>query len=326
MKANRILAAVIAAALLAALVPAAAPAGTLPSDIVAMFPKEIGELAYADLRAARRLSWFPQLKSQMIPQRFQQFEAFLAAAGIDINSQVNELAWGLVAPGAEAGEQIVGVALGQFNPATTENYFRQQQLPTKELRGYRLYAFGSGEGPLDPFFFFLDSNTAAFGHRQLIEQFIEVRYGAAEGLLRNEPLYRLVDEVNGSGTVWAALDRTYTRLALRQLAPESQQFAEAERLAAKLNAMTISIQADRGLDARFATLCETTEDANLLANLLQAGLLYRRYQAEQSSPDLVRLLDSTRITPRGDRIEVRIDLGEDLVQALLRQNIFVLRM
>jgi hypothetical protein len=326
MKANQILAAALAALLLGALAPAPAPAGTLAPDIVAMFPKEIGELAYADLRAARRLSWFPQLKAQLLPQRFQQFEAFLASAGIDINTQVHELAWGLVAPSETAGEQVVGVALGQFSPSATEEYFRQQRLPVTEQRGFRLYAFGSGEGPLDLFFFFLDSNTAVFGHRALIEQFIEVRYGAAEGLLRNDALMRLVNEVNGRGTVWAALDRSYTRLAMRQLLPEAQQFPEAERIAQRLTAMTIAIQADRGMDARFAAVCETVEDANLLANLLQAGLLYRRYQAEQRSPDLVRLLDATRVTPRGDRIEVRMDLAEDLVLALLRQNIFVLRM
>src|SRR5437764_14063679 len=77
--------------------PKPARAGRLGADIIALFPKEIGEFAYADLKKARSLKWFPQLQEQMLPDRFRQFEKFLASAGVDPNSQVDELAWCLVA-------------------------------------------------------------------------------------------------------------------------------------------------------------------------------------------------------------------------------------
>src|SRR5260370_34042364 len=76
-----------------------ARAGRLGADIIALFPKEVGEFAYADLKKARTLKWFPQLREQMLPDRFRQFEKFLASAGVDPNTQVDELAWGLVAEG-----------------------------------------------------------------------------------------------------------------------------------------------------------------------------------------------------------------------------------
>jgi hypothetical protein len=66
--------------------PKPARAGRLGADIIALFPKEIGEFAYADLKKARSLKWFPQLQEQMLPDRFRQFEKFLASAGIDPNS------------------------------------------------------------------------------------------------------------------------------------------------------------------------------------------------------------------------------------------------
>src|ERR1700682_1631501 len=109
-----------------------ARAGRLGSDVIALFPKDVGEFAYADLKKARTLKWFPQLQEQMLPDRFRQFEKFLASAGVDPNSQVEELAWGLVAEGVTSktegtgstavptGEQIVGVALGNYNPDSTE--------------------------------------------------------------------------------------------------------------------------------------------------------------------------------------------------------------
>src|SRR5207245_11635824 len=77
--------------------PKPARAGRLGPDIIALFPKEIGEFAYADLKQARSLKWFPQLQEQMLPDRFRQFEKFLAAAGVAPDSQVDQLGWGLVA-------------------------------------------------------------------------------------------------------------------------------------------------------------------------------------------------------------------------------------
>src|ERR1700730_13232016 len=133
--------------------PKPARAGRLGSDIIALFPKDVGEFAYADLKKARSLKWFSNLKEQMLPERFRQFEKFLASAGVDPNSQVDELASALFpegmtaktegagSPAVPTGEQIVGVALGSYNPNSTEAYFKQQKLPTFKARGYTMFAF-----------------------------------------------------------------------------------------------------------------------------------------------------------------------------------------
>ena len=46
-------------------------ASTLSTDVIGLFPQNIGEFAYADLKQARSLSWFPQLKQQLLPARFK---------------------------------------------------------------------------------------------------------------------------------------------------------------------------------------------------------------------------------------------------------------
>src|ERR1700694_5720655 len=132
--------AVCATAFLLCLAAKPARGGSLGADTIAMFPKEVGEFAYADLKKARAMKWYPALQEQMLPERFRQFEKFLASAGVDPNSTVDELAWGLVAEGISAkaegtgsaggptGEEIVGVALGTYNPNSTEAFFKQQKL------------------------------------------------------------------------------------------------------------------------------------------------------------------------------------------------------
>src|SRR6266849_1882339 len=332
------LAAVFALVAATLLSPQPARAQRLGADIIALFPKEVGEFAYADLKKARTMKWFPQLQEQMLPERFRQFEKFLASAGVDPNSQVEELAWWIVAEGVTnktagvgsaavpTGEQIVGVALGNYNPESTEAYFKQQKLPTFKARGYTLYAFGTGSGSNDLFFFFIDSNTAAFGHRAVLEKMIEVRFGSEESLLRNDKLFPLINEANGSGVVWAVLNPAYTRLAMQQLAPDTEPFPEAAKLVARMQNMIINVDASSGIDGKFQAVCGSTEDANTLGQMLQAGFLYKRYQAQKDNPDLAQLLDQARVTPAGDRVTLRMSLSDDQMASLIRKNTFALKM
>lgn len=325
------------AALIAVLsfLPGIARAGTLGSDILSMFPKETGEMAYVDLKEARQFPWFPQLKEQMLPGKFRQFETFLSSAGIDPNTQVTELAWALVssksttdsgAGSVPSVDSIVGVALGQFQPATAEAYFTSKKLPIVKIRTFSLFAFGGGSGPNDLFFFFIDSNTAAFGQRQLLEKMIAIRYGEGEGLYSNTDFSSLVNSANGSGTVWAVLNPGYARLAMQQLVPETAQFPAAAQLTSKLKAMTISIKGGSGVDAKFEAVCGSTDDANTFAALLQAGLMYRKYQVGNSNPDLGAMLDSAQVAPAGDRLDVSLSLSNDQMQSLIKRNTFAVAM
>src|SRR6202166_1804284 len=324
------------AALIAILsaVPGTARAGSLGSDILSMFPKESGELAYADLKQARAFPWFTQLKEQMLPAKFREFETFLSSAGIDPNTQVTELAWALVPTksttdsggSVPSTDQIVGVALGQFNPASAEAYFTSKKLPIVKVRTFSLFAFGGGSGPNDLFFFFIDSNTAAFGQRQQLKKMIGIRYGEGQGLYANTDFSALVDQANGGGTVWAVLNPSYTRLAMQQLVPETSQFPAAAQLTSKLKAMTISIKGGSGVDAKFEAVCGSTEDANTFAALLQAGLMYRKYQVGNTNPELGQMLDNTQITPAGDRLYLKLSLTDDQMLSLIKRNTFVVSM
>jgi hypothetical protein len=221
---------------------------------------------------------------------------------------------------------VVGVALGSFRPETAEAYFTAQKLPVVKVRNFSLYAFGGGSGPADLFFFFLDANTAAFGQRQQLERMLAIRAGEEQGLLTESKMLPLINEANGSGVVWAVLNSAYAQLAMQQLAPEAGQFPQAQQLVSRLRALSIQIVAGSGVQARFQSVCASPDDANTFAALLQAGLLYKRYQLGNSNPDLASLLDSTSITPAGDRLNVRLTLTDDQMLSLIRRNTFAVTM
>jgi hypothetical protein len=311
--------------LLACALPPAAHAGSLTTELIGMFPRNAGEVAYADLRQARQLTWFPRLQEQMLPERFRQFEKVLTSAGMDPNSQIEELAWALVPADVTSdttvpsGEEVVGVALGSFWPEKTEAYFKAQKLTVVNVRDYSLYALGGGL-----FFCFIDSNTAAFGQRKELEKLIAVRYGEEQSILNDTELAPLImSQANGRGVVWAVLSAPYARLAMRQLAPQTAEFPQAQQLVSKLRALTLEISAaGTGIQTHFEVLYTSPDNANAFAALLQAGLLYQRYQVANSNPDLAAALSQAEVAPSGDSLDVTLPLTDDQVVGMIQLNTF----
>lgn len=313
----------------------ASHAGSLSSDVIGLFPASVGEFAYADLRQARAFPWFGQLKEQMLPTKFRQFEQFLSSAGMDPNTQVEEMAWALVATstGTTAGvssvptaEQIIGVAMGQFQPAAMDAYFKSKKTPSTTVRGYTMYAFGATTGVDDLVFLFLDANTAAFGQRTQIEKMLEVRFGAQPSVMTNSTIYPLINQANGHGIVWAVLNPSYARLALGQLVPNAAQLGQAAPLLQKIQSLLITIQSGNGIQADFQANCATPDDANTLNGLLQIGVMAMKYQAtSQKNDSLGQMLDSAKIVPSGARLNVDLTLSNDQITSLIASKTFALQ-
>lgn len=309
-----------------AVFPVRSSAGSLSTGVIGMFPKQVGEFAYADLKSARQYPWISQLRDQLLPPRLRQFEQFLSSAGVDPNTHVEELAWGELPLSKSIGEQAVGVALGSFDPSSIEERFKQQKFSAIDYRGYRLYAHGVSSGSGDILFTFLDSNTAAFGPRPTLEKLVDIRMGDGESLLANDTLFPLINEVNGSGVFWAVLDKSSTHLAMQQLISQVSQFRQAAAIINRMHAMMIIVDAGSGMDARFQAVCDSVDDANLLGVALQAGVMYRRYQDAQIHPDLAQVLDNVRVTPSGDRLNVEAPVSEDQLSALIKTKQFTVPM
>jgi hypothetical protein len=284
-------------------------------SVIRMFPRLVGEFAYADLKSARQFPWFSQVREELLPPRYHQFEQVLASAGVDADAQVDELAWGEL-PLSKNGNEAIGVALGSFDPSSIEDRFKQQKLPMVEYRGYHLYTDAKGSG--DILLTFLDSNTAAFGPRPALQKLLDVRMGTGESLLTNDALFPLISEANGNGVFWVALDKSNAHFVMQQLVPQASQFRQAAAVINRVHAIMIQVDAGSGMDARFEVVCDSVNDANLLGAALQAGVIYRSYQDAQSQPDLAKVLSNVRVTPSGDRLMVEAPVSEDQLSALIK--------
>lgn len=322
-------------ALIAALIlvsPGSTQAGRLGLDLITLFPKDLGNFAYVNLKEARNEKWFAALQTQLLPEQLQQIRTFLVSARIDPDQQVSEVAWGFIpassypASGsgsstmAPVGEQIIGVALGQFSPDSTEAYLTQQKTVTFHVHGCTLFALQPTAGPNDLFLTFLDSNKMAFGHRVALEKMLGVRSGMGGSLTENQELFPLINESNGSGAFWAVLDSAYSKIAMNQLAPEVSQMAQSTKLLNRVRNLVLRVNADNGMNGQFQMVLRSTDDANLFGQLLQAALLYEHYQACKDHSAFSTALDRAQVFPLGDRVTLRIALDENEVSSLVNDQ------
>lgn len=215
--------------------------------------------------------------------------------------------------------QILGVALGNFDPDAAKSFMKAHKIHGIDYRGYTLYPCAPCD---DLSVVFIDSSTVAFGHLRLLQQLIEVRTAADDSLRQNEKMSPLISQVNGRGIFWGVLNPGGTRQALRQIVPEATQFPQAGKLLNKLQTMVISIQGTDDLDVHFQLISSSPDDAATISQLLQAGILFRQFDTTNSDPDLSTLLASVRVVPNGEGLEVSFGVTSDQVVSLIKRNTF----
>lgn len=315
MKARAILGAAVAALWLA---PLNGVAGSLRSDVLFLLPRESGEVAFLDVQALRASPHYFRIKQRLLPPRFSNFEQFVRSLGVDVDQDLEWLAWAYVPPGPDhPSELFLGLAQGQFTPEKVEQIFLQKKLPLDAYRGQTLFPFGGGTSGQDLFFTFLDSSTAAFGTRPSLELLLETRYGAHENLLYNDTLLERLNEVNGHAPVWAVLDDYYTRLAVHQLVPEAAKFEEFTRVADRLRSSILRLSLDQEMTLSFQAWCAQPLDAQAFSLLLQTGLVAQSWKVQESNPTLSSVLGHVQVNTAGDRLELRVAIEEKELRALL---------
>jgi hypothetical protein len=110
---------------------------------------------------------------------------------------------------------------------------------------------------------------------------------AKDELCKNK-LFPLIGEANGSSVIWAVFDKSSAPCAIQQLIPEVNLIPQAATITLRMHAMIINLDAGTDLNVRLQAVCGSAEDANLLGAFLLAGVTYRRYQQDQTSPDLAQ--------------------------------------
>jgi hypothetical protein len=218
-----------------------------------------------------------------------------------------------------AYDDLLAIVLGQFDTQSSEAILEKNKAPSIEWLGHTLYQCGSSCH--DFYFMFLDSSTLAFGKASLLEHMLGVRSGGEESVFSNKVLSPLIRKINDGGIFWGVLNDAGTSQALLQLIPEAAKFPDAAKLISKMQNMAISIEGDDELHAEL-DVSAAPEDAVPLTQLMQAGLLFRQFQASQDDPQFARILRNVTIVPGGPGIQITFDITSDQMVSLIQHNTF----
>lgn len=304
-------------------------AGSLDSSIIGTFPKNTESFAYADLAQARTFPWFAQFEAQVLPVPLHNFEQFVESPGFGLGAHIDQVVWGIipimtsVGKAATSQKKVAGVLIGQFDPDSAKMSLKSLNVPSVEREGRTFYASGSGSGSDDVYFTFLDANEIAFGPLDALDELIRAQDGQEENLLENASMFTLINQANGDGVFWGVMNGAAARSAVQQLVPEAGRFPQSIQLIGKFRAMVLTVEASTDIQATFQLVTAAPEDAVILSQLLQAGILIRSYQLKGDNAGLAAILDSAQIAAAGNDLRTTFELTPDQLIGLIEQNTFI---
>jgi hypothetical protein len=106
--------------------------------------------------------------------------------------------------------------------------------------------------------------------------------------------------------------------------PVVAQFAQASLLIDRMGPVMISVQGSGRMEANIFAVAGLPQDAIVLSQLAQAGLMLRQYQVTESNPDMAQILGGVSIAPSGNQLNIWFTLTEDQLIALVKHNSFVM--
>ena len=312
-------------AALVTLAPAPAGAQAIPNQVLALYPRNAGEISFLDVRALRNAPNYAELKTKVMPERFRQLADWTKYIGVDFDTEVYQLSWAYL-PAAE-GEQVgmIGIAEGNFPTTEIQSLARERKLPYSRHAGSLVLNLGKNDQGREFVFAFADANTAIFGFREIAEQILDRRAASGASLLDNRPLMDLVRTLNGKAPVWIAMDSQFTLLAVKQMLPEVSRVAGFETLAARLQSASLQFQLTDGFRGSAAVRCQTGSDALVVAKLLQAAVTFQAFRLNETQPDLAKVLGDLRLNQSDDRIELALSIAPADLNTLIQKNSLALK-
>jgi hypothetical protein len=307
----------------AILVPLAAPAvhaQTLRDSVIALYPPEAGELAFADLHTLRQSPHYKVLHDSYLPSRVRDLERQALSLGIDFEAQAQQLSWAYLAS-PSGGVELLSIAEGNFAPSTVFDRARNLKLVTSEVAGQTLLAMGQNDAGQAFALAFPDPGKMVYGARDQVEALLTRAAQGSPGFLQNQTLAALLLEANGRSTIWSVMDQRFAVLEIRSIAPDITGRPEAQTILNSLKAAVARATLTQDLSSNATFLCTDPSQAALLAAVAQAGFALYATQEANVNPDLASTLRAAVVTQSGERVDLKLDLSQSQVGTLLAKSL-----
>ncbi len=298
----KITGALAAAILTSTLWPAQARAQAA-EDALAIFPADTQQFAYTNLRELRDNPQFPLIEDRLLSPQLKSLEEFLVPVGINPQKDIDEVVLGWRGSVTDTA-RFFGIAEGEFDPDTVDNYFASNRLPVQHYLGYNLYGFGSGAARDDILFAFLSSNEAAFGRFDDIKALLDVHAGSKPPLSSNQQFSDWENGLEGSAAQWGiATGRAAANEAIPWLTAGRKLTVDANALFEPIKAVLYHVDWQSGVAAHLTVICESAQAAQGLDQLLSL-LRTARMPAGAAPPAALGVVRSMQIQTDGSKLKL----------------------
>lgn len=284
---------------------AAGPAGG-PKDLQ-FIPSNASLIAYADVAEIMSSPLREKLRG-MLPMRPDGQQEFQDRTGINIETDIDHVVVGLVAPrdGAPSSGSMIVVARGRFDAVKIEALMREHGAQVETYKDIRLLVASTSSDKPDLSLAFFEPGVVGVGTSALIRNAVDLKSGGAN-ITTNDDMMSRLRELE-AGNAWAV--GHFAALASQAHFPSG--------VSQNLPAVTwfsASAMIDSGL--RGSILAETRDDesANGLRDVIRGIIAFANLQAS-ARPEFKTLLQSLELGGTGNTVALSFSLSGELIDAL----------
>jgi hypothetical protein len=286
-------------------------------DALASFPADTQQMAYTNLATLRTVPQYPLIEAHLMSPQLRNLENLLKSAGIDPDTQVNELVLGWRGE-AQDTTRFFGLAEGDFDPNQIHQYFVNNRMMVQRYAGYDLYAFGSGSARTDMFFSFVDSSRAIFGRLADIKALIEVRNASRPALNSNSDFRRWEGDLDGVAPQWGiSTGPAAANQAIPWLTQGKKIQIDPSALFGSVRAVLYRVDWGSQIMAHLSIICRNAEAANGFNQLLSLLRSAQPAVSKNVSPALSQILQNMNVQVDGSKLSLDSSASiSDLAQLL----------
>ena len=302
----------LAALVVMAAVSVPATAAPLSSNARTVVPQAIQQIISVDYRELRNSPSARALKDRVLPDTLKQFEVALKGAGINPETDIEQLTFVNYRP-AKGGLFSIGIAQGTLKQKEFLAKMRLRKIkPEKYLLSY-MYPMGSGMHLV-----FLDPSTILFGDTTALKGAIDVRDNGAQSLESNPTINGLISDVDNA-PVWSVLDAAGTQNMMRSALGEASSVADYDAVKKRLLASDYVMNFNNGVTFDLNVKTSDTVTAATMATLVKAGVIYRKMSA---TPTEKIALEGTSVDNANDMLQMHFKTDDQRFESLLKSDLF----
>ena len=291
---------------------AAAFAAPIGSSMRPAIPSQVQQIISVDYRALKNSETAQALKTQVLPENLQQFEAALRGIGINPDRDVDTLVF-VSYRNPKQGVETVGSAQGIFASKAILQRLRAKKIRPIKYRDSNIYPMSGGmEMTL------LDETTLLFGDGSAVRGSLDARDGYVPTLDSNPDIANLIGDVE-SGSVWSILDQKGTQNMLLSAMGDASRLADYETIKKRILGSRYTMNFSNGVSFDLDVITSDSVTAATLSSVVKAGMLYRKMTASAIEKSA---LEDVSVNSDSSKVQMHFKADDKQFQSLLHTNLF----